>query len=66
MEPGSGGSLPVVAALAKAYPSAELLLTGVEDLENDSHSENESVHLVDLRDCCTIETMRLAHLATSA
>ena len=44
----------------------EALLTGVEDLESNSHSENESVHLSDLRKCCVNEAMLFAHLAASA
>jgi acetylornithine deacetylase/succinyl-diaminopimelate desuccinylase-like protein len=66
LEPGSGGSLPLVSALATAYPDAQLLLTGVEDLESNSHSENESVHLAGLRNCCVNEAMLFAHLAACA
>ena len=55
----------MVAALAAAYPDAELLLTGVEDLESNAHSENESVHLGELRNCCVNEAMLLAHLAAA-
>jgi cysteinylglycine-S-conjugate dipeptidase len=66
LEPGSGGSLPLVSALAAAYPDAALLLTGVEDLESNSHSENESVHLGDLRNCCVNEAMLLAYLGAGA
>jgi acetylornithine deacetylase/succinyl-diaminopimelate desuccinylase-like protein len=66
LEPGSGGSLPLVSALSAAYPDTELLLTGVEDLESNSHSENESVHLGDLRNCCVSEAMLFGHLAASA
>jgi cysteinylglycine-S-conjugate dipeptidase len=66
VEPGSGGSLPLVSALAGAYPDTELLLTGVEDPESNAHSENESVHLGELRNCCVNEAMLLAHLAASA
>jgi cysteinylglycine-S-conjugate dipeptidase len=63
VEPGSGGSLPVAAALAAAFPGTALLLTGVEDFESNTHSENESVHLGELRNCCVNEAMLLAHLA---
>jgi len=66
LEPGSGGSLPMVSALAKTYPDAQLVLTGVEDLESNSHSENESVHLGGLRNCCVNEATLLAHLAAGA
>jgi hypothetical protein len=53
VEPGSGGSLPLVGALAVAYPDMALLLT--EDPESNTHSENESVHLDELRNCCINE-----------
>jgi cysteinylglycine-S-conjugate dipeptidase len=66
VEPGSGGSLPLVAALAAAYPDTAMLLTGVEDPESNAHSENESVHLGELRNCCINEAMLLAHLAARA
>lgn len=66
MEPGSGGSLPVAAALAGAFPDTALLLTGVEDFESNTHSENESVHLGELKKCCVNEAMLLAHLAARA
>jgi cysteinylglycine-S-conjugate dipeptidase len=66
VEPGSGGSLPLVAALAAAYPDTAMLLTGVEDPESNAHSENESVHLGELRNCCVNEAMLLAHLASRA
>ena len=66
LQPGSGGSLPVAAALAAAYPNTELLLTGVEDLDSNAHSENESVHLGELQNCCVNEARLLTHLAASA
>jgi acetylornithine deacetylase/succinyl-diaminopimelate desuccinylase-like protein len=63
VEPGSGGSLPLVAALATAYPDMAMLLTGVEDPESNAHAENESVHLGDLRNCCVNEALLFGHLA---
>ena len=66
VEPGSGGSLPLVAALAETYPDMSLLLTGVEDPDSRAHSENESVHLGELRNCCISEAMLLGHLAAGA
>jgi acetylornithine deacetylase/succinyl-diaminopimelate desuccinylase-like protein len=65
VEPGSGGSLPLVSALATAYPDMAQLLTGVEDPESNAHSENESVHLGELRNCCINEAMLFAHLAAA-
>ncbi len=66
VEPGSGGSLPLLAALAAAYPDTAMLLTGVEDPESNAHSENESVHLGELLNCCINEAMLLGHLASRA
>jgi cysteinylglycine-S-conjugate dipeptidase len=66
VEPGSGGSLPLVAALAEAYPNMALLLTGVDDPESKAHSENESVHLGELQKCCVNEAILLGYLAAEA
>jgi acetylornithine deacetylase/succinyl-diaminopimelate desuccinylase-like protein len=63
VEAGSGGSLPLVAALAAAYPDMALLLTGVDDPESKAHSENESVHLGELQKCCMNEALLLGYLA---
>ena len=66
VEAGSGGSLPLVAALAETFPRAELLLTGVADPESQAHSENESVHLAELMNCCVNEAILLSNLAREA
>jgi acetylornithine deacetylase/succinyl-diaminopimelate desuccinylase-like protein len=63
VEAGSGGSLPIVAALASAFPGAPLLLTGVADPDSLAHSENESVHLAELEKCCVNEAILLGELA---
>jgi cysteinylglycine-S-conjugate dipeptidase len=63
IEVGSGGSLPLTAALAEAYPDMALLLTGVDDPESKAHSENESVHLGELQKCCMNEALHLGYLA---
>ena len=55
-----------MATLASAYPGMAMLLTGVEDLESNAHSENESVHLDELQNCCINEAMLLGHLAARA
>jgi acetylornithine deacetylase/succinyl-diaminopimelate desuccinylase-like protein len=65
LEVGSGGSLPLVAALAEAYPDMALLLTGVDDPESNAHSENESVHLGELQKCCMNEALLLGYLAAA-
>jgi acetylornithine deacetylase/succinyl-diaminopimelate desuccinylase-like protein len=64
VEAGSGGSLPLAAALAEQYPDMALLLTGVDDPESKAHSENESVHLGELQQCCVNESLLLGYLAT--
>jgi len=63
VEAGSGGSLPLVAALTEAYPGMAPLLTGVDDPDSRAHSENESVHLGELRQCCVNEALLLGYLA---
>lgn len=63
VETGSGGSLPLVAALADAYPDMALLLAGIDDPESKAHSENESVHLGELQKCCVNEALLLGYLA---
>lgn len=60
---GSGGSLPMVAEIADAFPHAQLLLTGVADPESRAHSENESVHLGELLNCCISEAILLERLS---
>ena len=66
MNAGSGGGLPLVAALANTFPRAELLLAGVADPESRAHSENESVHLAELANCCLNEAILLGELAREA
>ena len=63
VESGSGGSLPLVAALAGVYPRADLLLTGICDPDSRPHCENESVHLGELLNCCVNEAALLGYLA---
>jgi acetylornithine deacetylase/succinyl-diaminopimelate desuccinylase-like protein len=65
VDTGVGGSIPFVAALARAYPNAALLLTGVEDPEGNAHSENESLHLEEFENVCLAETLFLGYLAES-
>jgi acetylornithine deacetylase/succinyl-diaminopimelate desuccinylase-like protein len=58
-----GGSVPVVAQLAEAYPGAEVLLTAVKDPDARAHGVDESVPLDMLRRACLAETLLLARLA---
>jgi len=63
VEVGTGGTIPFVAAFAEAFPSAALLLTGVEDPMSNAHSENESLHLGEFRKACLAEALFLGYLA---
>lgn len=65
-EPGSGGSLPLVAAIADEYPDMALLLTGIDDPDSRPHSENESVHLGELKKCLINESLLLGYVAAES
>jgi acetylornithine deacetylase/succinyl-diaminopimelate desuccinylase-like protein len=45
VEMGVGGSIPFIADLVELFPSAQILVTGVEDPDSRAHSPNESLHL---------------------
>ncbi|WP_439563848.1 dipeptidase [Microcella sp.] len=42
---GVGGSIPFIAQLAETFPTAQVLVTGVEDPHTRAHSPDESLHL---------------------
>ena len=46
---GVGGSIPFIADLVREFPSAQILVTGVEDPHSRAHSPNESLHLETFR-----------------
>ena len=60
---GVGGSIPFVAEFAEAFPSASILVTGVEDPDSRAHGANESLHLGEWRRACLAEALLLAKLA---
>ncbi|MGV0794142.1 M20/M25/M40 family metallo-hydrolase [Mycolicibacterium sp. XJ1819] len=60
---GVGGSIPFIAEFAAAFPSAAVLVTGVEDPATQAHSVNESLHLGVLERAATAEALLLANLA---
>ena len=62
-EVGIGGSIPLVAALAAAYPEAEILLTGVGDPSSAVHAPDESQDLGELKRACLAEAIALRLLA---
>jgi len=63
VEIGVGGSIPFIAELAREFPTAEILVTGIEDPDTRAHAGNESVHLDDLRNAVLAEALLLARLS---
>jgi len=59
---GMGGSIPFIAEFAAAFPTATILVTGVEDPGTQAHSVNESLHLGVLERAATTEALLLAKL----
>jgi acetylornithine deacetylase/succinyl-diaminopimelate desuccinylase-like protein len=64
VDTGVGGSIPFIAEFAEAFPSAKILVTGVEDPGTQAHSINESLHLGVLERAATAEALLLANLAS--
>jgi len=60
---GVGGSIPFVAAFARSFPGASILVTGVEDPDTRAHGANESLHLHEFENVCIAETLLVAKLA---
>ncbi|MFM5905413.1 MAG: dipeptidase [Micrococcales bacterium] len=56
---GIGGSIPFIADLVELFPTAQILVTGVEDPDSRAHSPNESVHLETLRNGMLAEALML-------
>lgn len=59
---GVGGSIPFIAELVEEFPSAQILVTGVEDPDSRAHSPNESLHLGVFRRAVLAEAAFLARL----
>lgn len=62
---GVGGSIPFISTFAEAFPSAEILVTGVEDPASNAHSEDESASRFVLERATIAEALFLESLATS-
>ncbi|HWJ85303.1 MAG TPA: dipeptidase, partial [Cellulomonas sp.] len=60
---GIGGSIPFIADLLELYPSASILVTGVEDPDSRAHGADESVHLGELEKVVLAEALLLERLA---
>ncbi|MDO5494814.1 MAG: dipeptidase [bacterium] len=63
VETGIGGSIPFIADLAREFPDAEVLVTGIEDPDSRAHSGNESLHLGELKGAMFAEALMLARLS---
>ena len=63
---GQGGSIPFIATFQEFFPTAEVLVTGVEDPYTNAHSENESQDLADLQGAVLAETLLLGRLANGS
>lgn len=63
VERGSGGSIPLVPVLAKAFPRAEILIYGASDEKSQYHSVDESVDLGDLERAVLAEALLFSELA---
>jgi acetylornithine deacetylase/succinyl-diaminopimelate desuccinylase-like protein len=64
VDTGVGGSIPFIAEFAEAFPSAKILVTGVEDPATQAHSINESLHLGVLERAATAEALLLQNLGS--
>jgi acetylornithine deacetylase/succinyl-diaminopimelate desuccinylase-like protein len=62
VEMGIGGSIPFIADLVELFPSAQILVTGVEDPDSRAHSPNESLHLGVFHRAILTEAVLLARL----
>jgi acetylornithine deacetylase/succinyl-diaminopimelate desuccinylase-like protein len=56
---GQGGSIPMVANFAQAYPDATILVTAVADPDARAHGPNESLQLSDFAAACRGEALML-------
>jgi cysteinylglycine-S-conjugate dipeptidase len=62
VEIGVGGSIGFLAPFARAFPDAEVLVTGVEDPDTRAHAPDESLHLPDFERACLAEALLLHRL----
>ena len=57
---GVGGSIPFISTFVETYPSAHVLVTGVEDPDSRAHSPNESLHVPSFKKAILSEFLFLA------
>ncbi|WP_026460998.1 M20/M25/M40 family metallo-hydrolase [Schaalia suimastitidis] len=63
---GVGGSIPFISQFQEQFPSAQVLVMGVEDPMTNAHSEDESQSLSDLSCAILAEAILLRDLAAGA
>jgi len=63
---GQGGSIPMVADFARAFPEATILVTAVADPDSRAHGADESLHLGDFAAACLAEALMLQGFADLA
>jgi cysteinylglycine-S-conjugate dipeptidase len=59
---GVGGSIPFIAEFLDAFPSASVLVTGVEDPDTRAHGANEGLHLAEFARVVHAEALLLRNL----
>ena len=62
---GVGGSIPFIATFQELFPSAAVLVTGVEDPDSRAHGPNESLSLGEFARVCLAEALLLANVAAA-
>jgi acetylornithine deacetylase/succinyl-diaminopimelate desuccinylase-like protein len=65
VEIGIGGSIPFIATFQELFPSAAVLVTGVEDPDSRAHGPNESLHLGEFARVCLAEALLLRNVAAA-
>jgi acetylornithine deacetylase/succinyl-diaminopimelate desuccinylase-like protein len=65
VEIGIGGSIPFIATFQEMFPSAAILVTGVEDPDSRAHGPNESLHLGEFARVCLAEALLLRNVAAA-
>ncbi|MEU0986087.1 dipeptidase [Streptomyces sp. NPDC005953] len=63
---GQGGSIPLCNVLADTYPSAEIILMGVEEPQCLIHAPNESVDPTEIEHMAQVEALFLRHFSAAA
>ena len=60
---GVGGSIPFISDFQRIFPSAQVVVTGVEDPLTNAHSEDESQSISDLKAAILAEALLLTRVA---